>query len=205
MRGLARLISSAIRSWANTGPRHEAEAARLPSADWSITSEPRMSDGIRSGVNWMRARGEAEDGAEGLDQLGLGEAGNADEQAVAAGEDGDQRPLDDGLLAVDDLADGGPRRPDPGDRGFGLGDDAVGVGGKVGLVERAHRTGDFPLRFELAVDRAHRPSVAWRRRGNRGLSPASTSPARAHRAINEIGQSAAKPWPAADRRQRQHR
>ena len=94
MRGLARLISSAIRSWAKTGPRMKRKL-RVPSAAWSSTSEPRMSEGIRSGVNWMRRAVEAEDHAQRLDQLGLGEAGNADEQAVAAGEDGDQRPVDD--------------------------------------------------------------------------------------------------------------
>ena len=50
-----------------------------------------MSEGIRSGVNWTRPRVEAEHGAERLDELGLGEAGHADEQAVAAGEEGDER------------------------------------------------------------------------------------------------------------------
>ncbi len=134
-----------------------------------------MSEGIRSGVNWMRRGGEAEDGAEGLDQLGLGETGNADEEAVAAGEDGDERPVDDDLLTVDDLADRRPRRPDPGDRGLDLGDDAVGVGGKVGLVECAHRTGGFPLVWNWPLIGLSGQVLHARRRGNRGLSPASTS------------------------------
>ena len=46
-----------------------------------------MSEGIRSGVNWMRRGVEAEHDAHGLDQLGLGEAGHADQQRVAAGQD----------------------------------------------------------------------------------------------------------------------
>ena len=66
-----------------------------------------MSDGIRSGVNWMRRGIEAEHGAHGLDQLGLGEARHADQQRVAAGQHGDQRLLDHLLLAEDDRADRG--------------------------------------------------------------------------------------------------
>ena len=74
------------------------------------------------------ARGQPEHGAERLDQLGLGKARHADEQPVPAGQDGDQRPLDDRALAVDDLADRLARRLDAGDRGVGFGNDAVGVG-----------------------------------------------------------------------------
>ena len=55
---------------------------------------------------------EAEHGAERLDQLGLGEAGNADQHAVSAAEHGDQRALDHLLLAEDDVADGGLGRGD---------------------------------------------------------------------------------------------
>ena len=53
VRGLARLISSAISSWAKIGPGMKRKL-RLPPGLSSSTSEPRMSDGIRSGVNWMR-------------------------------------------------------------------------------------------------------------------------------------------------------
>ena len=53
VRGEARLISSAIRSWAKIGPEMKRKE-RLPVSSCSMTSEPRMSDGIRSGVNWMR-------------------------------------------------------------------------------------------------------------------------------------------------------
>src|SRR6476646_4129362 len=51
--GLARLISSAISSWVNIGPLTKRKPRR-PDASSSRTSEPTMSDGIKSGVNWMR-------------------------------------------------------------------------------------------------------------------------------------------------------
>ena len=50
---------------------------------------------------------ETEHDAHGLDQLGLGEAGHADQQRVAAGEHGDQRALDHDFLAEDHRADRG--------------------------------------------------------------------------------------------------
>ena len=53
MRGLARLISSAISSWQKIGPSMKRNA-RVPSAPVSSTSAPRMSAGIRSGVNCTR-------------------------------------------------------------------------------------------------------------------------------------------------------
>ena len=64
-----------------------------------------MSDGIRSGVNWMRLNVEVEDVGERLDQQRLGQAGHAGDQAVAAGEQRDQHLLDDLVLADDDLAE----------------------------------------------------------------------------------------------------
>jgi hypothetical protein len=57
---------------------------------------------------------------------------------VAARQDRDQRPLDDGFLPVNDLADGRPCRPDAGDRGFSLGNDVFGVQMGNGRVHRAH-------------------------------------------------------------------
>ncbi len=48
---------------------------------------------------------EAEHDAQRLDELGLGEAGHADEQAVAAGQQSDEHFLDDGGLAEDHRAD----------------------------------------------------------------------------------------------------
>ena len=52
VRGLARLISSAISNWQNTGPGTKRKLRR-PSAS-SSTSLPMMSAGIRSGVNCTR-------------------------------------------------------------------------------------------------------------------------------------------------------
>ena len=54
MRGLARLISSAISKLGEDRAADETEGARAADALSSITSEPVMSVGIRSGVNWMR-------------------------------------------------------------------------------------------------------------------------------------------------------
>ena len=64
-----------------------------------------MSAGMRSGVHWMRLSSMPEYRAERLDQSRLGEAGNADEQGMAAGEQGDQRLIDHLALAEDDAAD----------------------------------------------------------------------------------------------------
>ena len=63
-----------------------------------------MSDGIRSGVNWMRLKLRFSAVGQGADHQRLGQAGHADQQAVAAGEDGDEQFFEDALLADDDLA-----------------------------------------------------------------------------------------------------
>ena len=62
-----------------------------------------MSDGIRSGVNWMRLNFEIDGLRELLDEERLGQAGDAAQQAVAAGEKRDQDLADDALLADDGL------------------------------------------------------------------------------------------------------
>ncbi len=87
--------------------------------------------------------GEAERLAERLDELRLGEAGHADEQAMAAGEDGDERLFDDVVLAEDHGADGGAGAADMiegairhvGGGGFGRRD-----------VDRIHERGTIRLR-----------------------------------------------------------
>jgi hypothetical protein len=83
VRGLARLISSAISNWAKTGPTKRKE--RLPIV---LVHHFGAED-----VGWHQvgreldaARVEAEHDAERLDQLGLGKAGHADEQRMAAGQ-----------------------------------------------------------------------------------------------------------------------
>ena len=88
-------------------------------------------------------RVEAHDDAERLDQLGLGEAGHADQQSVTAGEQSDQRLLDDPLLTEDHRADGFARGGDAVERRFGGLDDAgveFGDGHSVSLhVPRRNR------------------------------------------------------------------
>ena len=54
----------------------------------------------------------AKDDPQGFDQLGLGEAGHAKQQRVAAGQDSDQRLLDHLVLAEDHRADRRLRRGD---------------------------------------------------------------------------------------------
>gem|GEM_PF-6076961 len=73
---------------------------------------------------------EAEDGAHRLDELGLGEARHADEQAVAAGEHRHEGELDDVLLAEDDGADGAARPGHVVEGGLGGLDHGVVDGGR---------------------------------------------------------------------------
>ena len=70
----------------------------------------------------------AEHDAQRLDQLGLGEAGHADQQQVAAGQERNKRLIDDILLAINDLADGGARRPQLAAQALDIGQGGEGVG-----------------------------------------------------------------------------
>ena len=63
---------------------------------------PVMSLGIRSGVNWIRLNSSESDCASELTIKRLREAGHPFEDAMAAGEDGDQELIDD-LVLPDDL------------------------------------------------------------------------------------------------------
>ena len=88
---------------AKIGPRMN-RMTRLPVArSSSITSAPRMSDGIRSGVNWMRLNLRSTASDSFLISSVLARPGHAAQQAVPAGEEGDQDLADDPLLADDDL------------------------------------------------------------------------------------------------------
>ena len=62
-----------------------------------------MSDGIRSGVNWMRLNWMSRMRASVLTIKRLGQPGHADQQAMPAGEDGGEDLLDHVVLADDDL------------------------------------------------------------------------------------------------------
>ena len=99
----ARLISSARTMLAKTGPWTNSNSRRPPAPDSWMMSVPVMSAGIRSGVNWMRLKLRSKRLGEGGDQQGLGEAGDAHQEGVAAGEEADRELLDDLVLADDDL------------------------------------------------------------------------------------------------------
>ena len=62
-----------------------------------------MSEGIRSGVNWMRLNWMSRIRARVLTIRVLARPGHADQQAVSAGEDGGEDLLDHLVLADDDL------------------------------------------------------------------------------------------------------
>ena len=83
---------------------HEAEAA---AAGAVIVEDFGAGDvgGHQVGGELHPGGMQAEDGAECVDQQGLAEAGHADEQAVAAREDGDEHLLDHVGLAEDDAGD----------------------------------------------------------------------------------------------------
>ena len=102
--GVARLISSASTIWANIGPGWKLKA-RLPSLASVMMLVPMMSDGIRSGVNWMRLNFEVQHLAQRAHQQRLAQAGHAFEQGVAADEQARQDAVDDVGMADDDLAD----------------------------------------------------------------------------------------------------
>ena len=88
------------------GALDEREDAALPvsGSSW-MTSVPVMSEGMRSGVNWMRLNLRLRTRARVEIMRVLARPGTPDEQAVAAGEHGDQEVVDDIGLADDDFAD----------------------------------------------------------------------------------------------------
>ena len=70
-----------------------------------MMSVPVMSDGIRSGVNWMRLNSRPSVCAMRAHQQRLRRARQAGDQAVAADEQGDQHLFDHFVLADDHAAD----------------------------------------------------------------------------------------------------
>ena len=129
MRGLARLISSAIRSWAKIGPFDEAEGAAAVRA---LVEDLRAQDvgGHQVGRELDAPRIEAENDAERFHELRLGEAGHADEKAVAAGQERHEGEVDDLLLPEDDRVDGFAGAPDGLKRRFRIPDDGVVESGR---------------------------------------------------------------------------
>src|ERR1043165_7643179 len=127
--GVARLISSASAIWVKIGPGWNLNT-RSPCGVWATRLVPRMSAGMRSGVNWMRLnlswrnppgarRGggrhegrreldavelELQHAAERAHEQRLAQPGDAFQEAVAAGEERCQHPADDVVVAHDHLA-----------------------------------------------------------------------------------------------------
>ena len=64
------------------------------------TLVPVMSAGIRSGVNWMRAKSQPEHVGQRAHEQSFGDAGHAFDERMVAGEDGDERLFDDVVLAL---------------------------------------------------------------------------------------------------------
>ena len=105
VRGGVRLISSTTTTWAKTGPGEKVNA-------WVAGFQvvvPVMSEGIRSGVPWMRPKLPADRACERAGQGRLAAAGDVVDEDVAAGEqghgdelDGVTTPTDDALDVVDD-------------------------------------------------------------------------------------------------------
>ena len=67
-----------------------------------------MSVGIKSGVNWMRLVSRPSTMRQCLHQLGLGQAGHADQQAMAARHQGHQGLLDHIVLAENHVRNAPP-------------------------------------------------------------------------------------------------
>ena len=93
--GGVRLISSAISTWVNSGPRTRRKARDAGSK----TLVPMTSVGIRSGVNWMRAKRTPSAAAKARASSVLPMPGTPLEQHVPAGHVAGQQPLDRRALA----------------------------------------------------------------------------------------------------------
>ena len=108
--GEARLISSANNKLVKIGPRL---TWNVPLA-WSRISEPMMSAGSKSMVNWTRPNCRLTALAKALTSSVFGEARHALQEQVPAGEKGDQDAFDDDVLADDDLGNEAAHRGDQG-------------------------------------------------------------------------------------------
>ena len=102
--GVARLISSARQICVKIGPRWNSKN-RLPSGVSMTMFVPRMSAGIRSGVNWMREKSRSSVLASVRTSSVLPKPGHAFEQAVPADEQAGQHAVDDVVVADDDAAE----------------------------------------------------------------------------------------------------
>ncbi len=95
------MISSASSTFEKIGPGTKVQVRRPVPGSSSMMSVPVMSDGIRSGVNWMRRNSRPSVWRERPDQQRLGGARQAGDQAMAADEQRDHHLLDHFVLADD--------------------------------------------------------------------------------------------------------
>jgi hypothetical protein len=105
---------------------------------------------------------ETERDAHGLHQLGLGEAGHADQQGMAAGQHGHQRALDHDVLAEDHRADGGFRGANMGGGRFRRAHDHIFQFFKAFAACRRHDFGSFrrsPLDKLGAMQQTHQTRI----------------------------------------------
>ena len=97
----ARLTSSASSTWQKIGPLRRTNSFCLAVEDVGAGHVGRQQVGRELDALILHA----EDAGEGLGQRGLGDAGHAFEQDVAAGQQGDEELMRDRLHADDDAAD----------------------------------------------------------------------------------------------------
>src|ERR671920_742958 len=101
--GGVRLISSASTMFAKIGPGANTICRRPVVVSSWMMSVPVMSDGIRSGVNWMRLNFRSST-REGVDEQRLRQPRHADDEAVAADEQRQEHFRDHVVLPDDQLA-----------------------------------------------------------------------------------------------------
>ena len=184
----ARLISSASRKLQNTGPSSVSNAARVRPVDARADEVGRHEVG-RELQALERA---AEHVGDGLDGQRLGQARDALEQHVAAGQQRHEHALEHRLLADDDALDleerglervvgrRGTGWAPPGGRARGAADPLGSRAGLLGSLVRGHPPAGFPAacrgpRSGYAGRRRARPSTLACSPGLRAATAAETS------------------------------
>ena len=103
---------------------------------------------------------QAQDDAQRFHELGLGEARDADQKGMAAGQKGDERTLDDGFLAEDHATDAGPHLRDVCQCALGFGDHLL-FGEPVFLHDDTHAASPFAEAAPRAVVSARLTRRRW--------------------------------------------
>ncbi len=99
------MISSASRKLVKIGPGRNSSLRRPVAGSSSMMSMPVMSDGIRSGVNWMRRNSRSSVRARVRAIRVLPSPGTPEQENMTATEQADQHVVDDRFLADDHLGD----------------------------------------------------------------------------------------------------